>query len=164
MVVAEPVDEEEVDVVGPQGRQPLVEHLQHLLGAWGLVLGDQDDLLADLGGLLEPLLEAGLGAVSIGGVERADPAGEGQPEQAVEDPALAQGPGAHLEHGDLDAGLAELPLGEDRRLGGASCASTPEVAPRAAAVASAPAWRNVRRSGLFVSSWDIALDSCQCKL
>ena len=117
VVVAEPVDEVEVDVVGPQGGQPLVDRLQHLLGRGDLVLGDQDDLLANLGGLLEPLLEAGLGAVEIGGVERADAAGEGQPEQAVEHASLAEGPGAHLEQGHLDAGLAELPLGENRRLG-----------------------------------------------
>ena len=107
------------------------------LGGAGVVFGDQDDLLADLGRLLEPLLEAGLGAVRLGGVEGADAAGVGQPEQAVEDAVLAQGAGAHLEQGDLEAGLAELTLGERP----ASCAGRlapprPEVALRAAAVAS----------------------------
>ena len=81
VVVAEAVDEEQVDVVDAQGREPFVEHRQHVLRGLGIVLGDQDDLLADLGRLLEPLLEAGLGAVHLGGVEGADAAGVGQPEQ-----------------------------------------------------------------------------------
>ena len=112
------------------------------------------------GVLLEPLLEAGLGAVGLGGVEGADAAGVGEPEQAVEDAALAQAPVPMLEHRDLDAGLAQLPLGERpaswRRR---PAPPAPEAAPRAEAVASAPAWRNVRRSVRFVSSWAIALDS-----
>ena len=52
VVVAEAVDEEQVDVVGPERRQPLVEHPHELGGGLGRVLGDEEDLLADRGVLL----------------------------------------------------------------------------------------------------------------
>ena len=42
---------------------------------------------------------------------------------------------------------------------GASCAFRPGARLRAEAVARAPAWRNVRRSVLFGSSWAITFDS-----
>ena len=87
-------------------------------GAFGLSLVTSDDLLADFRGPLEPPLESGLGAVRLGGVEGTHPAGVGQPEQSLEHALLSQGAGAHLEHGDLDVGLAELPLGKDWHLGG----------------------------------------------
>ena len=69
-VVAQPVDEEEVDVVGPQGRQPLVDHLEHLRRRCGMSLVTRKISLRTSGVLLEPLLEVGLGAVDLGGVER----------------------------------------------------------------------------------------------
>ena len=118
MVVAQAVDEEQVNVVGRKRLQPAVEHGQQILRGAGVVLGDQDDLLADIRILLKPPLEAGLGAIHPGGVERADPLGVRLADQPLEGTALAQGSGAHLEHRDLKAGLAEFPLGQDRRLGG----------------------------------------------
>ena len=65
VVVSEAVNEEEVQIVGPHVGQALVE-LSHDLGR-GLreVLGDHEDLLADLGLLLEPELEVGLGLVAL---------------------------------------------------------------------------------------------------
>ena len=160
VVVAQAVDEEEIDVVGRQGGEPLVEHPQHLLGRARVVLGDQDDLLANLGSPLEPLLESGLGAVHLGRVEGADAGCVRQPDQAFEDALLAQSPGSHLQHGDFEAGLAQLSLGQClAALAGASCAPYPGVTLRAEAVASAPAWRNARRSERSVSSWAISLDS-----
>ena len=56
-LIAQSVDEEEVDLVRPERREPLVDVRQHLLGGAPLVglvdvpelvLGDQEDLLADL--------------------------------------------------------------------------------------------------------------------
>ncbi len=105
--------EVKVDVVGRKRREPLVEHAEHFLGRAGFVLGDQDNLLAYFGRLLEPLLEAGFGAVSLGRVERANAAGVGQADQAVEHAAFPQGPRAHFEHGDFKPGLAELSFRKD---------------------------------------------------
>ncbi len=105
------MDEEEVDVVGPQGLQPLIDHLQEVGWLAGHVLGDQDDLLADRRVLFEPLLEVDLGPVDLGGVEEANAAREGEAEDAFR----ARPPGGPLlEERDLDPGLAQLPLGQYR--------------------------------------------------
>ena len=159
VVVAEAVDEEEVDVVGAQGLEPRGRASPACPSGPGIVLGDQDDLLADLGRLLEPLLEAGLGAVDLGGVEGADAAGVGQPEQPLEDAVAARAPVPISSMVISRPVLPSFRLGRTGVLAAASWASAPGAAPRAAAVASAPAWRNVRRSVPLVWSWDIALDS-----
>ena len=119
------------------------------------VLGDEEDLLADLGLLLEPLLEVGLGAVGLGGVEAADALGEGEPEDPVR-PAPRPVPASRI--------VMSMPVLPRGRLGivsglaGASwLAPSAEVARLTAeAVARAPAWRNVRRSVLFDASWAMA--------
>ena len=49
-----------------------------------IVLGDEEDFLADFGHGLEPALEARFGAVGAGGVEVADALGVGVAQQAVE--------------------------------------------------------------------------------
>ena len=48
------------------------------------VLGDEEDLLADVGLLLEPVLEVGLGLVAFRGVEAADALGVGEPEDPLQ--------------------------------------------------------------------------------
>ena len=77
-LVTQAVDEEQVDVVGPQSGQPLVDHAEQSFGRARHVFGDEDDLLADLGVLIEPLLEVLFGAVQLGRVEDADAVGEGR--------------------------------------------------------------------------------------
>ena len=67
MFVAEPVNEVEIDVIGAQGGEPLVNHPEHLGGPTHHVLGDEKDLLANLGSLVEPLLEERLGTIDLGG-------------------------------------------------------------------------------------------------
>ena len=74
--VAQAVDEEEIDVIGPQRRQALVDHFQKIFRGPRHVLGDKEDLLANLGGLREPSLEERLGAVDLGGIEQANAVGE----------------------------------------------------------------------------------------
>ena len=86
VVVAEAVDEEEIDVVGAHVGQPLVELAHDFRGRPRQVLGDDEDLLADLGLLLEPELEVGLGLVLLRGVEAADPLGVGVPEDPLDAP------------------------------------------------------------------------------
>ena len=89
VVVSEAVDEEEIEVVGSHVGQALVE-LAHDLGR-GLrqILGDHEDLLANLGLLLEPELEVGLGLVPFRGVEAADALGVGVPQNALNARSLA---------------------------------------------------------------------------
>ena len=138
VVVAEAVDEEEVDVVGPQGL-PAAGRASSASarGACGVSLVTRKICLRTSGVLLEPLLEAGLGAVDLGGVEEADAVGEGEPEQAVGRSCTR----SLFEHRDLDAGLAQLPLGSTASRATTSWA--PEAGARltAEAVASAPAWK-----------------------
>ena len=106
-LVAQPVDEEEVDVVGPQRGKPLVDHAEHFAGRARHVFGDEDDFLANLRVLLKPLLEVLLGAVDLGRVEDPDAVGIGDPEDAFVAPDRSG-----LEHRDFDAGLAQLALGK----------------------------------------------------
>ena len=111
--VAQPVDEEEIDVISPERREPLVDHFQEIFGGPRHVLGDEDDLLANLGGLLEPILEKRSRCRRPWRCRRG--------ERRWRRPAGECGPGPRtaplLEDGDLDAGLPQLSPGERRRLG-----------------------------------------------
>ena len=49
----------EIDVIGAQGGEPLVNHLEHLGGPAHHVLGDEDDLLANLGRWSNHFLKSG---------------------------------------------------------------------------------------------------------
>ena len=110
---SEAVEEQEVDVVGPQPGEPLVDLLQHVGGLAHAALGGQEDVLADLGHGLEPVVEDDLGVgVPLGGVEVADALAIGVPQEPFERRRLADGP--LVEEGDLDAGLAQTPRGQDR--------------------------------------------------
>ena len=77
------MEEEQVDIVGSERSQSLVNLFDHLARLVGMILGGQEDLLADLGLGGEPGLEAVLGMVARGGVVIADPAQERVAQQAV---------------------------------------------------------------------------------
>ncbi len=87
--------------------------------------------LRTAGILLEPLLEVGLGAVDLGGVEEPDAAGEGEPEDAIRRSARIA-PCSSMR--DLDAGLAQLPLRERA----AAWRQPPAPASRGRRIASRP--------------------------
>src|SRR5208337_4804017 len=112
--VAEPVNEVEIDVIGAQGGEPLVNHREHLGGPAHHVLGDEKDLLANLGRLVEPLLEERLGTIDLGGIEDAHTAGVREPHDPAEAGTLD---GPLLQHGHLYAGLAQSAPGDLNRLG-----------------------------------------------
>ncbi len=153
-LVSQAVNEEQIDVVGAERGQPLVDHRSMSLGAARHVFGDEDDFLADLRVLFKPFLEILLGAVQLGRVEDPDAVGIGDPEDAFIAPDRAR-----LEHRNLDTGLAQLPRGSTAVFATSSCPGRPGVKLTAEAVASAPAWRNLRRSVRSVSSCAIAFDS-----
>ena len=114
---ADPVDEQQVDVVGLERLQPLVELGDELAVALPrVVLGDEEDVLAHGGVGRQPLGDGGLGAVAVGGVEGADALLIREAQELRGAGAL---PGAEVEHGQVDAGLAERASGERRlRRGG----------------------------------------------
>ena len=72
-------------------------------------LGDEEEVFADSGLLLEPGFEVGFGLVGGGGVEGANTLAVGVAEQAGD---AASATGADIEEGDLDAGFAEGAFGE----------------------------------------------------
>ena len=105
LAAAQPVEEEEVDIVGTQRCEPLVDLLEHVAGLADAVLGGQEDLLADLGHGREPFLERVLGPVGRGRVEIANAPTVGVPEQPVQRIGLADGPLVDESH--LHARLAQ---------------------------------------------------------
>ena len=121
------------------------------------------DLLANLGRLLEPTLEKPLGTVDLGRVKEPNAVGE----RLLENTVLA--PHRPLfEDGHLEAGLPQFPRHERRsapwQAPAPAHAPGAMLAAPAAAVASAPAWRNLRRSVRFISSWPISIDSSSQKI
>ena len=155
VVVAEAVDEEEVDVVGAHVGQPLVELAHDLAGRTREVLGDDEDLLADVGLLLEPLAEVGLGLVCLGGVEAADALGVRVPEDPLESPAPAR---PRVEDGDVDSGLAQRPPGDRQRLRGLvgeGMAPGPEAGGRNRGRGDGPCLEERAAIGACDGSWDM---------
>ncbi len=152
--VAESVNEEEIDVVGPQRRQPLVDHLQHFARHLRHVLGDEEDLLANLGFGVKPPFKTGLSAINLGCVENANAVGVCRTQDAFVAPDRTL-----LEDRDLDAGLPQLALGEDwifrNQVLRIRCLRTTQ----SRGSGERTAWRNVRRSVRSVSSWAMTLDS-----
>ena len=84
LVAAQAVEKQQVDVIGFERRQPLVDLLDHLARFADMILGGQEDLLTDfrLGG--EPGLESVLGMVARGGIEITDASEERVTQQPVE--------------------------------------------------------------------------------
>ena len=86
VMVAHPVEEEGVDRVEFQAREPLVELVDELLRGPGSILGDNEGVLLRLGDGLEELGDGRLGPVGLGRVEVADAFGVGEPQETVEAP------------------------------------------------------------------------------
>ena len=115
VVVSEAVNEEEVEVVGSHRGQALLELAHDLAGRARQVFGDHEDFLANLGRLLEPELEVGLGLVFLGSVEAANALGVGELENPLDSlPPTRSG----VENRDIDSRLAQGPPGNRQGLRG----------------------------------------------
>ena len=109
LAAAQAVVVEQVDVVGAERREPLIDVLEDVADRPDRLLGRQEDLFAHLGHFREPFLEPRLGAIHLGGVEEPDALGESRAEQPVHETSHPQSAG--VEDCYLHAGLAEDPLG-----------------------------------------------------
>ena len=163
VVVADAVDEEQVDVVGLQGGEPLVELRDQLLRAtWAWSLVTRKISLRTSGIALKPAGDGRLRTVGIGRVEVAEPIGVGEPEQTVGGaPGDFQAPVPRFRIVTSTPVLCPA-AGRQDTLGLVLvlAEATPVLSVRAeAAAAAAPVWRNSRRSTCERSFSLISLDS-----
>ena len=115
VLLSQGVEEEQVDVIGLERLEPLVELPEELRGRIGPVLGHQEELVARHGGRLHPPADHRLGAVGLGRVDITDAVGPGEAEQPL---AARAHPGAEGEHRHIDPRAAQLAAGErPRRIG-----------------------------------------------
>ena len=93
VVIADGVNENQIDVIGLKGLEPLVQPIDHLSRRAGMVLGDQKQFLANLRHCLHPAADRGLGAVALGRIDVADSVSPGEPEDADRGRRFAMFPG-----------------------------------------------------------------------
>ncbi len=82
-MVAQPVEEEGVNRVELQGREPLVELLDELLRGPGSILGNDESVFLGLGNGLEELGDGRLGPIGFSRVEVANALGVGEPQETL---------------------------------------------------------------------------------
>src|SRR5271157_4527182 len=109
LIASQAVEKQQVDIIGSERRQPLVDLLDHLVRFADVILGGQKDLLADLRLGREPGLEPVLDMVARGRVEITDASKERITQQTVE--RIRRAPRTRVDDRHLGARLAQPPAG-----------------------------------------------------
>ena len=153
--VAQAVDEEEVNVVGPQRRQPLIDHFEHFFGRARHVLGDDDDFFADLRDPARTtFLKLGSVPYNLAVSKIRMPLAYAIRRTRS---SLLTAPASSIEISRPV--LPSLRVGSTAVFATSSCAGQSGRQTHGRGRRQRPAWRNLRRSVRSVSSCAIAFDS-----